>query len=271
MKEISFLGDSAMDFVSVLFPYNLSVALFALLTMFASFTVLALLEVTNPARRGVTGRPGRITQNFGLGIASIAVGSVLPLSSVTVATIASGQGWGLFQIWPVGWFISLPILLLAKSLLGYVVHWLFHNSPMLWPLHAVHHRDDAVDLSTSFRSHPMAYVMVLVPNALLILALGPDIWPTLIAETILFFAALFQHANVQLPDATSMRLERWLVTPRMHLLHHASERRYHDSNYGEIFSFWDHLFRTFQHQPSTPFTIGVEVSGKQKSVAPSRQ
>ena len=45
------------------------------------------------------------------------------------------------------------------------------------------------------------------------------------------------------------RLERmlgpWLITPSIHRVHHSPERRLHDSNYGELITFWDQLFGTF--------------------------
>jgi sterol desaturase/sphingolipid hydroxylase (fatty acid hydroxylase superfamily) len=45
------------------------------------------------------------------------------------------------------------------------------------------------------------------------------------------------------------RLERVLapviVTPAMHRVHHSIDRSEADSNFGQIFSFWDRLFATY--------------------------
>jgi sterol desaturase/sphingolipid hydroxylase (fatty acid hydroxylase superfamily) len=39
---------------------------------------------------------------------------------------------------------------------------------------------------------------------------------------------------------------RWLfVTPNMHKWHHSRDARETDTNYGNIFSFWDRAFGTF--------------------------
>lgn len=251
-----------MDIIASFFPYGQAVAIFGLASMLVSFGCFAALELLRPARRGVAGRDSRMTVNFGLGLVNTALSAILPISSLAMAILAVDQGWGLFQIWPVHWTIALPVLLLAKSLLGYALHRAFHEVSWLWPLHVVHHRDDAIDLSTTFRSHPVSHLIVLVPNALLSLVLGPAIWVALIAETILFVCALFQHANLQLSERTSNSLERWLVTPRMHLVHHARERHLHDGNYGEIFAFWDHLFGTYNTQPQGTMDIGVDAPAK---------
>jgi sterol desaturase/sphingolipid hydroxylase (fatty acid hydroxylase superfamily) len=251
-----------MAFFAALFPYSQAIALFGLLTLLASFVLFAVLELLWPARVGAAGREGRMAVNFGLGFANMAVSAILPISSLSVATLAVSKGWGLFQMWPVNMFVAIALLLLAKSLLGYVIHWLFHNVEWLWPLHAVHHRDDAIDLSTSFRSHPLNHILVLLPNALLVLALGPEIWVVLITEAIMLFAVLFQHANLRLSNKTSELIERGFVSPRMHLVHHARDRENHDSNYGEFFSFWDHLFGTYRALPQETFAIGVEIGPK---------
>jgi sterol desaturase/sphingolipid hydroxylase (fatty acid hydroxylase superfamily) len=55
------------------------------------------------------------------------------------------------------------------------------------------------------------------------------------------FQAVFDHANVSLPWG---RLERWIVTPRFHHWHHASDRAAIDRNYAAHFSFLDTIFGT---------------------------
>ena len=42
------------------------------------------------------------------------------------------------------------------------------------------------------------------------------------------------------------RVAGWLiVTPAMHRVHHSMLKSETDSNYGELFSFWDRLFGTY--------------------------
>ncbi len=251
-----------MDFVTAIFPHGQTVALFGFLTFLGSFAAIAALELMRPARRGGKARDGRLAVNFGLGVCNLAISALLPISSLAMATLAGEQEWGLFQFWPITWYAAVPILLLAQSFTGYWVHRAFHTLSFLWPLHAVHHRDDAIDLSTSFRSHPLNHVLVLLPNALLILALGPDIWTVLVTEALLLLAVLFQHANMSIPDPANDIVERWLVTPRMHLVHHARERHFHDSNYGESLAIWDRLFGTYQRPPAGAMELGVKPAAR---------
>lgn len=220
------------------------------------FAVLAIAELRWPVRSAPFD-DRRLMVNFSLGIGNLAMTSLLPITGTIAAIWANGQGIGLFQLIPIHWLAALLPLLLAKSLLNYWVHRLFHRVDWLWPLHAVHHRDNQIDQSTGLRSHPLAFLINGGANMVLTVALGPPVIAVILVDSFLFASAFWQHANLRLPDALSARLERWLVTPRMHLVHHARDRALHDSNYGEILSIWDHLFGTYQAPPAQEFAIGV--------------
>ncbi|RZL61910.1 MAG: fatty acid hydroxylase family protein, partial [Pedobacter sp.] len=51
-------------------------------------------------------------------------------------------------------------------------------------------------------------------------------------------------------------LENILITPSLHGIHHASDDKYLDKNYGDVFVFWDKLFGTFQKEEEAP-TYGL--------------
>jgi hypothetical protein len=53
-------------------------------------------------------------------------------------------------------------------------------------------------------------------------------------------------------------LDRILVTPSNHRVHHAQNARYIDKNYGGIFVLWDRLFGSFaEEEDADPVTFGV--------------
>jgi sterol desaturase/sphingolipid hydroxylase (fatty acid hydroxylase superfamily) len=59
------------------------------------------------------------------------------------------------------------------------------------------------------------------------------------------FQAVFNHANVRLPEAFARAPLKWLVvTPDFHHWHHSSEREAIDRNYAAHFAFIDYLFGT---------------------------
>jgi sterol desaturase/sphingolipid hydroxylase (fatty acid hydroxylase superfamily) len=99
----------------------------------------------------------------------------------------------------------------------------------------------------------MIVVAVVLPLSVMALAI-PGV--VLIAYgAIDAIAAVFQHANVRIPHRLERLLVPVFVTPAMHRLHHSIERSEADSNYGQIFSFWDRLFATY----TTPSVEGRRI------------
>ena len=96
---------------------------------------------------------------------------------------------------------------------------------------------------------PVEVVLQVLIGAGLLYALGIPLWVEGARAIVFNPLTMIQHANVAFPRG----LDRWLgwlvVTPAVHRLHHAADRRFADSNYGVVFSFWDRLFgsRTEPH------------------------
>jgi len=57
---------------------------------------------------------------------------------------------------------------------------------------------------------------------------------------------MFHHANVRLPIAAERRLNRFVVTPRMHGIHHSIVREETDSNWSSGLTLWDWLHGTLR-------------------------
>lgn len=59
---------------------------------------------------------------------------------------------------------------------------------------------------------------------------------------------LIAHSSLTLPEGVQARLARIVVTPAFHRMHHSRRRAETDSNYGQVFAFWDALFGTFRQR-----------------------
>ena len=71
-------------------------------------------------------------------------------------------------------------------------------------------------------------------------------------------ATLFHHSNVRLPIRGERALNRLLVTPRMHGIHHSQVEAEASSNYGVVLPWWDRLHRTLRlNVPQRLVRIGV--------------
>lgn len=71
-------------------------------------------------------------------------------------------------------------------------------------------------------------------------------------------AAQFHHSNWKLPHGLESRLNKIIVTPKMHGIHDSNVKRETDSNYSVIFSMWDRLHRTIDlNKSQEEIVIGV--------------
>jgi lathosterol oxidase len=152
--------------------------------------------------------------------------------------------------------VQLALIVLIADLLFYWIHRAFHRIPALWRFHAVHHSSVELDWLASFRVHLFESLVtraaILVPLTLLGFGQGP----LLVYVTLVSLHAVFNHANF----GPSLRwLEPFLVTPRIHHFHHASDAEAIDKNFAVHLPFLDRLFGTYHAPPRAwPRALGVE-------------
>jgi len=214
--------------------------------------ILGLGQWLFPRRKPNQSVAKRWITNFGLVILDSLIvrfifGLILP---VTIANWSQEQGLGLFNN------LSLPsplIIILSVIILDSLIYWqhrVFHQIPILWRLHRVHHYDTDYDLSTALRFHPIEiFLSILVKNIAIIL-LGAPAMAVIIFEILLNGMALFNHANIALPKSLDRMLRILVVTPDMHRVHHSTKAKEMHSNFGFNLSIWDKVFSSYIAQPA---------------------
>ncbi len=149
--------------------------------------------------------------------------------------------------------LKVVLSFLAFDVLLYVWHRICHNVDVLWVFHRVHHNDPYLNVSTAFRLHFVEALITYSLKVLLIVLLGIDKSSVLMIEGFSTLCIMFHHTNI------SFRFERILggviIVPFMHRVHHSTERKEHDSNYGAVLSIWDRLFGTLLE--IEPKNIGI--------------
>jgi sterol desaturase/sphingolipid hydroxylase (fatty acid hydroxylase superfamily) len=139
-----------------------------------------------------------------------------------------------------------------------------HVVPLFWRVHRVHHSDPMLDISTTVRFHPLEFIIQLVPNVIVIAALGLPAWALMVYELLDAAMNVFIHANVRLPSVVDRRLRLLLVTPDLHRVHHSADLLETNSNYGVTISAWDRLFHTYREEPflgREGMTLGLKEHG----------
>ena len=153
--------------------------------------------------------------------------------------------------------IEFALVVLVFEAISYALHRSFHRIPFLWPLHAVHHLDTRLDVTTSHRHHvaeALINTLLLVPAAVL-LGVSAEVWLVFILLRTL--VALWSHSQLYLPGRLDKMLRWVIVTPAFHRNHHLSELSYTNSNYGILVPWYDYLFGTAS-VPQSDGLIGLE-------------
>ncbi len=139
---------------------------------------------------------------------------------------------------------SWVLAVIAADFTYYWMHRLEHEHRILWASHSVHHSSEDYNLTIAMRLSIVEGLfewLFLIPMVLI----GFSPFQTLVA---LVLVAQYQ---------TWIHTERigklgWLDevfnTPSTHRVHHGSNRKYLDKNYGGILILWDKLFGTFQRE-----------------------
>ena len=183
--------------------------------------------------------------NIALTIILVVTNLTLSFSSAYVVALTTRNGLGLFALFTPSPWVQALLGIAALDLFGYFAHLLLHKSWLGWQFHRVHHSENAVDVTTAFRQHPGETVWRLVWQLAAIAVFGIPLWIVVVYLSLSALNAQLEHANIRLSRKLDRVLQLLFVTPHMHKIHHSRDQRETDSNYSNIFSFWDRLFGTY--------------------------
>jgi sterol desaturase/sphingolipid hydroxylase (fatty acid hydroxylase superfamily) len=211
------------------------------------FGALLLIETYATLRRFTRPRLQRITVNMIFSTLAAAAGTLaVRPAGLETAAWAAKHGYGLLNV------INMPAQ--AKFVAGFLLmvlsfyywHRTNHEIPIMWRFHNIHHADPDLDVTTSFRFHFVEILYSSLFRFVQVTLLGVS--PRLYIVYELFFAleTMFHHSNVRLPIGFERVLNKIIVTPRMHGIHHSTYRNEANTNYSDIFSWWDRLHRSLK-------------------------
>lgn len=223
------------------------------------FIVLFAVEKFFPLRESKAGLIARLVVNASLSAVTFLVAAtVVRPSALLTLNWASARPFGLIHLVPLpGWGqFTAGFLLLDLSF--YYWHIANHKFRWLWRFHNVHHIDPDLDVSTGFRFHFGEVLFSTVFRVAQVALIGTSLSTFAAYEFVFQGNTLFHHSNLRLPIRLERWLNRFLVTPRMHGIHHSQVRRETNSNFGVVFCWWDHLHRTVGlNIPQSKLAIGV--------------
>jgi sterol desaturase/sphingolipid hydroxylase (fatty acid hydroxylase superfamily) len=226
----------------------------------AAVGALYVVERLRPLRARKEPGPSRVGRNLVIGLLAGATTAASEAPVVApVQRLAERRRLGLLRWLPVP---RAPRLVLGFLMLDYSLylwHRLNHQMPFLWRFHAVHHIDLDLDSTTGLRFHFGELSLAAAFRAAQVLLLGVDRSTLRIWQQMLVVSVMFHHSNLELPIGFERALVPFLVTPRMHGIHHSRRSADMDSNYSSLLPWWDRLHRTLRlNVPQASVAIGVQ-------------
>ena len=162
---------------------------------------------------------------------------------------------------PITWFDASPrgialwvVAALAWDFCYYWFHRFSHEVSILWAAHAVHHQSEDYNLSTALRQTSTGFLFGWIFYLPLFL-IGFPLQVLIMVNAVNLIYQFWVHTQHVRRMGV---LDRILVTPSNHRVHHAQNERYIDKNYGGMLILWDRLFGTFEEErDDEPVVFGV--------------
>lgn len=149
------------------------------------------------------------------------------------------------------------VLLLVDDATRYLLHRALHRLPWLMKVHAVHHSAELMSPLTLKRIHPIEGLLYSIRYATVAgvvtgfffyffrsnLNLKGALAAHVALLTVHYGLANLRHSPIWLSYGSLV--ERLLISPAQHQLHHSRNRALQNQNYGSIFAVWDLLGGTW--------------------------
>lgn len=214
------------------------------------FVLMSVWEIFAPRRVLKASKSVRWFNNLAVtALNSFLLRLIFPAAAVGAAFIAEERNWGIFNMVQVPEGIAGFLGIVTLDLTIYAQHVFFHKIPIFWRFHRMHHTDLDVDVTTGARFHPVEIILSMVIKFSMVILIGIPAWSVVTFEVLLNATSMFNHSNIFMNQRIDRVLRTFVVTPDMHRIHHSVIIKETDSNFGFNLPWWDHLFRTYRHQP----------------------
>jgi sterol desaturase/sphingolipid hydroxylase (fatty acid hydroxylase superfamily) len=172
------------------------------------------------------------------------------------------------DLWGWGLLCTVVAVLIVADFSTFWLHRLQHRVWWLWEFHKVHHSAEVLALGiTGRRHHPIDEIAMKViagtffpgmafgcfaylagADIAEVTILGVDLM--MIAKILTFYKLRESHIPMRFPPA----VERIIISPAQHHVHHSIDPKHYDRNFGSVFAFWDVLFGSWAPSAEKPLT-----------------
>lgn len=143
---------------------------------------------------------------------------------------------------------TLIVCFICYDFCSYWSHRISHYNRFFWATHVVHHSAEHYNLTVAFRQSWVQHFKTVFFIPVALMGFHP----------VIFFVAnqlstLYQFwVHTEAIGKLHPFIEKYFGTPSNHRVHHGSQEKYLDKNFGATFMIWDHLFGSFQYEEEQP-------------------
>lgn len=178
---------------------------------------------------------------------AMAIGNVIASTLLAVIPLKLGQALAPLRLFPIEASpAALIICFVADDFIAYWAHRLGHRVRWVWADHVIHHSSRYYNYSTALRQGWFVYF---TPGLLMMIPLLVVGFPPMM---LIFVHGLNLSYQFFVHTESVRKLHPWVEwlmnTPSHHRVHHGSNKRYLDRNFGCVFILWDRFFGTFAEE-----------------------
>jgi sterol desaturase/sphingolipid hydroxylase (fatty acid hydroxylase superfamily) len=210
----------------------------------AVMAAATLIETAVPMFMAKPWKHPRRTANLGLTALSFVSNWLLASVAALAAVWLRPAGLLAGLNWPMWTQVLVGIVMLDFSV-GYLSHRTMHIWPPMWRFHQVHHSDDFVDVTTTYRTHPVETVWRFMFAIVPVWILGLPAQAVVIQRLLQATNGVIEHANIRLWAPLDRVLSLVWVTPNVHKMHHSREVSETNSNYANLLTVYDRVLGTY--------------------------
>ncbi len=232
--------------------------------LFGGLTLFMLIETGIPLFKFDFNRWKHLGLNLFFTFTTILVNFLMAFILINTSIWVTDNAFGIihwissFRSEPNVWISLIVGMLIMDFISAWFAHWASHKVRWMWRFHIIHHSDMNIDASSANRHHPGESVIRFSFTVLAVLLVGAPIWLVMLYQACSAFLSQFNHSNIKMPKWLDDTLMWVICTPNMHRVHHHYRQPYSDSNYGNIFSFWDRIFKTFKRVKNQKLRYGLD-------------
>jgi sterol desaturase/sphingolipid hydroxylase (fatty acid hydroxylase superfamily) len=179
-----------------------------------------------------------------VGLGNVAIGLVLKVFLLWIfIAIYNLIPWRM----PFHWWTFIPCYILF-DFCSYWAHNVSHRLRFFWATHVAHHTGEHYNLTISFRLSWVQYFKIIFFLPVAFLGFHPIILFVTNQVAVLFQFWVHTEYIKKMPRI----IEYIFATPSNHRVHHGSQEKYINKNYGATFIIWDRIFGTFQEETERP-------------------